>query len=160
MNNLFRTIAIRPGNHGKTSGAMTSGACNHDRGLWGRVPAVVRFGLHIVEMVLAMQVGMWFFHTFLCAKLMGDPILHEVVMDLYMTAPMVAVMVWHGHCWRHSAEMAAAMLAGPAILIACVLLHADARLPWLTISTLPTLASITMYAGMLAAMLYRRANYA
>ncbi len=63
------------------------------------------------------------------------------------------------HCWQHSAEMVGAMLAGPAILIACVMLDAGSHWPWLSVQTLPTLASVTMYAGMLAAMLYRRSDY-
>ncbi len=119
-----------------------------------------RFILHLAEMIIAMQVGMAIFHAVLCAQLMPYPVLHEAVMDLFMALPMVAVMAWHGHCWQHSAEMVGAMLAGPATLIACVILDAGSHWPWLSVQTLPTLANVTMYAGMLAAMLYRRRDYA
>jgi hypothetical protein len=126
----------------------------------GTLASVGRFLWHLGQMVVAMQVGMAFFHAILCAKLYPYPLFHELVMDFYMAAPMAAVMIWHGHCWRHSAEMSAAMLAGPVLVFACIQLNASTYLPWLSVPLLHTVASVTMYLGMLVAMLYRRVDYA
>jgi hypothetical protein len=134
-------------------------SCHPDR-QYGALASVGRFLWHLAQMVVAMQVGMAFFHAFLCARLYPYPLLHELVMDFYMVAPMMAVMVWHGHRWLHSAEMSAAMLAGPLVVFACVQFNAVTYLPWVSVPLLHTIASVTMYLGMLAAMLYRRVDYA
>jgi hypothetical protein len=120
---------------------------------------VGRFLLHLGEMVVAMQVGMEVFHRLLCATLSPYPVLHEAVMDLFMVVPMVAVMALHRHSWRHSAEMVGAMLAGPAVLFICLQVNSAAHLSWIPDQTLLSLSGITMYLGMLAAMLYRRDHY-
>jgi hypothetical protein len=55
--------------------------------------------------------------------------------------------------------MSAAMLIPPAGLIALVQLGVTAYLPWLSPRTLPESTHIAMLLGMLAVMLYRRAEY-
>lgn len=123
------------------------------------VSKVGTFGWHLVQMILAMQLGMQIFHWLLSARLMTYPVLHETVMEVFMVAPMVVLMAVQRHRWRHTLEMAGAMLLGPAVLIACVQFGLCRHLPVLSAQTLFSWVDLTMYLGMLAAMLYRREHY-
>jgi len=82
-------------------------------------------------------------------------ILFDLAMVVVMTVPMVAWMIVRGHGWRHSAEMAFAMSAPMAVVIALRLLAgSDIYLPWLR-----QVGYNGMFLGMLIAMLYRRDHY-
>src|SRR5215510_2546293 len=85
-----------------------------------RVP---RFWLHLVEMFAAMWVGMaagvgvFLAITGLSSYSQGlrlHPVPSVSAMALSMALPMAAWMLFRGHGWRNSAEMAAAMIV-PAI---------------------------------------------
>jgi flagellar biosynthetic protein FliP len=121
--------------------------------------SVGRFLWHFVQMLVAMMVGMGIFHV-----LTGKPseaylVLWYAGMELSMIPTMVALMLYQRHGWRHSAEMAAAMLIGPAVFLACAQLGWHNYIPGFTRNTLFGLANATMFLGMLGAMLYRREIY-
>ena len=124
---------------------------------------VGRFLLHLLEMLLAMSAGMGIFHLManqipassnLVAVTDREAVLHNVVMVVFMTVPMLSWMIVRGHGWRHSLEMGVAMLAPIAAINLICSLGAVEYLPWLAKSSSPA-----MYLGMLAAMLYRRSHY-
>lgn len=84
---------------------------------------IVTFFLHFVEMFAAMVVGMavavpiYLAMTGLSSYAEGlrvNPVPSLCVMAISMALPMAAWMVYRGHGWRNSAEMAAAMIV-PAI---------------------------------------------
>ena len=74
--------------------------------------------------------------------------------EVLCACAVVAWMIVRGHGWRHSAEMAFAMLAPVAAIIVLHLLGADAYLPWLSKAS-----HLAMPLGMIVAMLYRRDHY-
>lgn len=124
---------------------------------------VGRFLLHLLEMLLAMQAGMILFHLLenqipatssLAAVADSETVVHNVVMDIFMTVPMLAWMLLRGHGWHHSLEMAFAMLAPTAVINLLCSLGAVEYLPWLAEVSGPA-----MYIGMLGAMLYRRNHF-
>ena len=125
---------------------------------------VGRFGLHYLEMVVAMMVGMPFFFMLrnvipassrYAAVFVRGTILFDLAMVVVMTVPMVAWMIMRGHGWRHSAEMAFAMSSPMVAVIALRLLEgSDTYLPWLR-----QVGYNGMFLGMLIAMLYRRDHY-
>lgn len=124
---------------------------------------VGRFLLHLLEMLLAMEAGMIIFHLLenqipatssLAAVADSKTIVHKVVMDIFMTVPMLAWMILRGHGWRHSLEMGFAMLAPVAVINLLCSLGAVEYLPWLAEASGPA-----MYFGMLGAMLYRRDHF-
>jgi hypothetical protein len=125
---------------------------------------VARFGLHYLEMVVAMMVGMPFFFMLrnvipasssYAAVFVRGTILFDLAMVVVMTVPMVVWMIVRGHGWRHSAEMAFAMSAPMVAVIALrLLLASDIYLPWLR-----QVGYNGMFLGMLIAMLYRRDHY-
>src|SRR5512139_685011 len=99
-----------------------------------------RFILHFLEMLLAMMAGMPILYmlrnlipasTGYSAAYGSGTILSDLAMGVFMTVPMVAWMMVRGHGWRHSVEMAIAMLAPVAASIVLRLLGAGAYLPWL-----------------------------
>jgi len=124
---------------------------------------VGRFLLHLLEMLLAMEAGMVVFHLLanqipatssLAPVANRETVLHNVVMDVFMTVPMLTWMILRGHGWHHSLEMGVAMLAPIAAVNLLCSLGVVEYLPWLTKASGPA-----MYLGMLAAMLYRRSHY-
>ena len=125
---------------------------------------VGRFGLHYLEMVVAMMVGMPFFFMLrnvipasssYRAVFVRGTILFDLAMVVVMTVPMVAWMIVRGHGWRHSTEMAFAMSAPMVAVIALrLLVGSDTYLPWLR-----QVGYNGMFLGMLIAMLYRRGHY-
>jgi hypothetical protein len=121
-----------------------------------------RFILHLLEMLVAMEVGMGIFHLVIglirtyssFTGLESGTTLHAITMTVFMTVPMVAWMMIRGHGWRHGAEMVIAMIA-PVILIGLLCqLGVDEYLPWLAGASAPA-----MLIGMIGAMLYRREHY-
>ncbi len=114
---------------------------------------------HVVQMVLAMMVGMAVYYMLIGKSLADYPVLKYAGMELAMVPPMVALMLYQRHGWRHSAEMTGAMLVGPAVFLACAQLNLHTFVPGLTRETLLSLSHSAMYVGMLAAMLFRRDMY-
>lgn len=121
-----------------------------------------RFVLHLLEMLVAMEVGMGIFHLVIglvrtyssFVALESGTTLHAIAMTVFMTVPMVAWMIIRGHGWRHGAEMVIAMI-GPVALIGLLCqLGVDEYLPWLAGASTPA-----MLIGMIGAMLYRREHY-
>jgi hypothetical protein len=74
---------------------------------------------------------------------------------LFLTVPVVASMVFRGHGWRHSLEMAVALLAPVAAIIVLGELAGYAYRPWLITAGYPA-----MSLGMLVYMLYRSYEHA
>lgn len=120
---------------------------------------VGRFSWHFVQMLVAMMLGMGVFHVLAGRATEANRVLWYAGMELSMVPPMIALMLFQGHGWRSSAEMAIAMLAGPAVLLACAQLGLHNYIPGLSRNTLLSLADATMFLGMLGAMLYRRDMY-
>ncbi|MGE5262933.1 MAG: hypothetical protein ACM3S0_06095 [Acidobacteriota bacterium] len=121
--------------------------------------SVVRFVWHFVQMLVAMMVGMMIFHVLTGKPSETDRVIWYAGMELSMVPPMVALMLYQRHGWRHSAEMAAAMLIGPAVFLACVQLGLHNYIPGITRNSLFSLSDATMFLGMAGAMLYRREMY-
>jgi hypothetical protein len=123
----------------------------------------VRFLLHFGEMQIPMTLGMILFGV-VVRQLRTSPALAvafargsdlTIITDgVFMAVPMVAWMVYRRHGWRHSLEMAAAMIAPMVAIILLGWFGAYAALPWL-----PKLACPVSSLGMLAYMLYRRDHF-
>ena len=121
-----------------------------------------RFLLHLLEMLIAMQVGMGIFHLMLgllrlysrSGPLESGTPLHAIVMTIFMTVPMVAWMIFRGHGWRHGMEMVIAMIAPVALIGLLCQLGIDSYVPWLA-----GLSTPLMLLSMILAMLYRRDHY-
>jgi hypothetical protein len=132
------------------SAAQRTGPAHHDHG----------FGRHLLEMGLAMMVGMLVSAAvFLTAVGMTaeegmreHAVLFVVLQALGMTVAMVAWMRHRRHNWRSSSEMALAM-AVPAVPLICLRLLEVISGP---ICGLYCLATIV---AMVALMLYRRSDY-
>ncbi|MDT8307391.1 MAG: hypothetical protein RRC07_15780 [Anaerolineae bacterium] len=122
-----------------------------------------RFLFHLLEMIVAMMVGM--------ALLYGLDVLSpetaryaaffkfgtnpfDLAMGMFMTVPMVGWMLVRGHGRRHSAEMALAMLAPVAAILVLRQAGAEDYLPWLDYA-----GHAVMLPAMLIAMLYRRDHF-
>ena len=121
-----------------------------------------RFIRHLLEMVLAMMVGMGLFGLALTA--FGEPpgytslLVKYGLMGAFMAAPMVGWMRFRGHPWRDGAEMAAAMLL--PMLAPVALVEVGVGVPGLTEGSLMVLSHVAMVGGMVALMLYRFERYA
>ena len=70
---------------------------------------------------------------------------------LFLTVPVVALMTLWGQGWRHSLELAAAMLAPVTAIVVLGVVTQGAYLLWLITAMYPV-----MSLGMAAYMLYRR----
>ncbi len=109
----------------------------------------LKFIGHFLEMVVAMMVGMVPLGLIYMTLEAAIPILEEpaviiLLMDTFMTVPMVAWM-WHrGHTWRQAAEMSASMLVPGTTFLALGMWGPG---------------HIAMVLGMLGLMLYRRDEY-
>lgn len=123
----------------------------------------VRFLLHFLQMQIAMGLGALV--CYLLARLVPvssdfaavyhpGTYLFALGDVLYLTAPVVAWMLFRGHGWRRSAEMAAAMLIPIAAISVLGQLAEHAYLLWLIYAGYPA-----MSLGMLACMLYRRDDF-
>ncbi len=119
-----------------------------------------RFLLHLGEMLLAMMVGMMILGVLGTAVLgpLGytlDPRsdLYEVVMTVFMVVPMAAWMGFRGMASRPIAEMSAAMVVVPILLICA------GRLDVLDRSVVLQLERTLMLPSMLVPMLLRLNYY-
>ncbi len=120
---------------------------------------VGRFLLHFLLMFVAMMIGMMPYHAIFGKSPAGNAILWYAGMELSMIPGMVILMLFQRHGWRHTAEMAGAMLIGPAIILSCAQLGWHTYIPGLSLNTVLGLSDLTMLLGMLAAMLYRHDMY-
>ena len=118
------------------------------------------FGRHLLEMGLAMMVGMLVSAAiFLTAVGMTaeegmreHAVLFVVLQALGMTVAMVAWMRHRRHNWRSSSEMAMAMVV-PAVPLICL------RLLDIISGPICSLYCLATIVAMVALMLYRRSDY-
>ena len=121
-----------------------------------------RFTRHLLEMVVAMMIGMGMFGLALAA--MGEPpgyanlLVRYGVMGAFMAAPMVAWMRYRGHSWSDGLEMTAAMLV--PMLTPVALIQLGVAVPGLSEGSLMMISHVAMIAGMVALMIYRFERYA
>jgi hypothetical protein len=134
-----------------------------DRPRRSSASAVGRFILHLLEMQLAMMVGMPVLFMLrnrlaasssFAAAFQPGTALFGLMAGIFMTVPMVAWMIVRGHGWRHSAEMGLAMLVPFAALLVPQALGLLAFQPWF-----PVAGCLVMLLCMIIAMLYRRDHY-
>jgi hypothetical protein len=129
---------------------------------WFRLGAGWRFTRHLLEMVLAMMVGMAVLGVALAV--LGEPpgyanlFVRYGLMGAFMAAPMVGWMRYRGHPWSDGVEMTAAMLVPTFALVAPVEL--GVAVPGLSEGSLMMLSHVAMIAGMVVLMIYRFERYA
>lgn len=149
-----------------TMGRAAQPAGTASQGTGGRARARLvsgwRFTRHLLEMVLAMMVGMGVFGLVLAV--VGEPpgyanlLARYGVMGVFMAAPMVAWMRYRGHCWRDGGEMTAAMLV--PMLATVALVEVGVTLPGLSGGSLMVVSHVAMIGGMVALMAYHFDRYA
>ena len=118
--------------------------------------AHLRFAFHFVEMVVAMAVGMVALGPLWSLALPGlaaHPDAHALVMATDMTIGMALWMRIRRHSWPRIAEMSAAMYLPFVVLLVPYWLGAISG------AALTDLGHLLMLPAMLAAMLWRRADY-
>jgi hypothetical protein len=114
---------------------------------------LVRFVGHYLEMVVAMVVGMVALAPLWPEAWLSRGDLHAVAMAVDMTAAMAAWMLVRRHTWPRIVEMSAAMVVPFAVLLVPYWLGA------LSAGALMIAAHVVMFPLMLAAMIWRRADY-
>jgi len=128
----------------------------------GRLVSGWRFTRHLLEMVVAMMIGMGVLGLALAA--LGEPpgyanlLLRYGLMSAFMAAPMVACMRYQGHSRRDGGEMTVAMVV--PMLAPVVLVEMGVAVPGLSEGSLMVVSHVAMIAGMVALMLYRFDRYA
>ena len=126
----------------------------------GRLASWWRFTRHLLEMVVAMMIGMGVFG--LTIGVLGEPpgyanlLVEYGLMGAFMAAPMVAWMLYRGHTWRDGGEMTAAMVGPMLALVAPVELGVAGAAE----GSLMVLSHVAMIGGMVALMVYRFDRYA
>jgi len=145
------------------SAATAPAETGEPAGFRPRLGPGLRFARHLLEMVVAMMVGMGMLGLALWA--LGEPpgyanlLVRYGLMGAFMAAPMVAWMRYYrGHPWRDGGEMAAAMLV--PMLAPVALVEAGVGLPGLSEGSLMTVSHVAMIGGMVALMAYRFDRYA
>jgi len=127
---------------------------------WLRLRAGWRLARHLLEMVVAMMVGMAVLGTAIWA--LGEPpgyanlLVEYGLMGATMSAPMVAWMLYRGHAFSDGVEMTAAML----VPMFGVVLPVELGVVGLDGHSLAMLSHVAMIGGMVALMVYRRDRYA
>jgi hypothetical protein len=149
---------------GMSDAAGRAGTASPEKG--GRVRSRLvsgwRFTRHLLEMVLAMMIGMGAFG--LALAVIGEPpgyvnlLVRYGVMGAFMAAPMVAWMRYRGHSWSDGGEMTAAMLV--PMIAPVALVEMGVAVPGLSEGSLMMLSHVAMIAGMVALMVYRFERYA
>ena len=114
---------------------------------------LVRFVGHYLEMVVAMVVGMVALAPLWPEAWVARGDLHAVAMAVDMTVAMVVWMAVRRHSWPRIIEMSAAMVLPFAVLLVPYWLGA------LSAEALMIAAHVIMFPLMLAAMIWRRADY-
>jgi flagellar biosynthetic protein FliP len=144
------------------SAATASAETGEPAGFRSRLGSGLRFARHLLEMVLAMMVGMGVFGLALWS--LGEPpgyanlLVEYGLMGAFMAAPMVAWMRYRGHSWSDGAEMTGAMVVPMLALAAPVEL--GVAVTGLYEGSLMMLSHVAMVGGMVALMLYRFERYA
>jgi hypothetical protein len=119
-----------------------------------------RFARHLLEMVVAMVVGMAVLG--LTLAVLGEPpgyanfLLRYGLIGAFMSAPMLAWMHHRGHSRKDGMEMTVAMLA----LVIPVEVSVAKYVPGLSEQSLMMLSHVAMIAGMVVQMVYCRDRYA
>ena len=126
---------------------------SHDEAV-GRID-VGALARHYLEMVLAMAAGMMVYATAFGRGMAFTGYRDEAIMAAFMTAPMVAWMRYRGHTWRQAAEMTAAMLVPFAVAVVALVGRAG-----VSDQAVGMASHGAMLLGMLALMVFRRAEYA
>jgi hypothetical protein len=122
-----------------------------------------RFARHLLEMVVAMVVGMAVLG--LTLAVLGEPpgyanfLLRYGLIGAFMSAPMLAWMHHRGHSWKDSMEMTVAMLAPMFALVIPVEVSVAKYVPGLSEQSLMMLSHVAMIAGMVVQMVYCRDRY-
>jgi flagellar biosynthetic protein FliP len=114
---------------------------------------LVRFVGHYMEMVVAMVVGMVALAPLWPEAWLARGDLHAVAMAADMTVAMAAWMLVRRHSWPRIVEMSAAMVLPFAVLLVPYWLDV------LSAGALMIAAHVVMFPLMLAAMIWRRADY-
>jgi flagellar biosynthetic protein FliP len=114
---------------------------------------LVRFVGHYLEMVVAMVVGMVALAPLWPEAWLARGDLHAVAMAVDMTVAMAAWMLVRRHTWPRIVEMSAAMVLPFAVLLVPYWLGV------LPAGALMIAAHVVMFPLMLAAMIWRRADY-
>jgi hypothetical protein len=114
---------------------------------------LARFTGHYVEMVAAMLIGMMALHPLWPAAWLEHADVDALVMATNMTVAMTAAMLLRRHSWPRIAEMAAAMYLPFVALLVPFWLGAIGG------GTLMVAGHVIMFPLMLAAMVWRRAEY-
>jgi hypothetical protein len=129
----------------------------HGRQVLNYALKVGLFIWHYFEMMLAMGVGAYLFEVLVREmpnstryplRLWPGTFLYISGISLSMMLVMIAWMIVRGHGWRHSAEMAVAMLV-PVALVAVISIQKG------NAASFDDNYCSAMCVGMLAAMLYR-----
>ena len=119
----------------------------------GTARKLVRFVGHYLEMVVAMIVGMMALAPLWPAEWVSRPDVNAMTMAIDMTIAMALWMRIRRHSWPRTAEMSATMFLPFALLLVPYWLGA------ISAATLMVAAHVIMLPLMLAAMLWRRADY-
>jgi flagellar biosynthetic protein FliP len=114
---------------------------------------LARFTGHYAEMAAAMLIGMVALHPLWPSSWLERPDVGALVMATNMTVAMTAAMLLRRHSWPRIAEMAAVMY------LPFVALLAPYRLGVLSGTGLMVAGHVVMFPLMLAAMVWRRAEY-
>ncbi len=114
---------------------------------------LARFVGHYVEMVVAMVVGMIALDPLWPAEWLARADVHAVVMATDMTVAMALWMAVRRHSWPRTFEMCAVMY------LPFVALLVPYWLGLLSATGLMVAGHVVMFPLMLAAMLWRRADY-
>ncbi|MET8998753.1 hypothetical protein [Amycolatopsis sp. NPDC004169] len=114
---------------------------------------LARFTGHYAEMVVAMLIGMVALGPLWPPAWLERAGVDALVMATNMTVAMVLAMVLRRHSWPRIAEMAAAMY------LPFVALLVPYRLGAISGTTLMVAGHVIMFPLMLAAMVWRRAEY-
>jgi hypothetical protein len=130
-------------------------------GLWRRSAGARQFVRHLLEMIIAMLVGMmafapvWIFafDRLGWQPLSARPALDALVMATNMTIAMLAWMRFRGHSWAPTVEMGGAMYAPFLVLLIPL------QLGLITGPGLMMLGHLLMIPAMIAVMLLRRGEY-
>ena len=114
---------------------------------------LARFTGHYVEMVAAMLIGMMALHPLWPSSWLERADVAALVMATNMTVAMTAAMLLRRHSWPRIAEMAAAMYLPFVVLLVPFWLGAIGG------GTVMVAGHVLMFPLMLAAMVWRRAEY-
>jgi hypothetical protein len=157
-----RDVSTAPVSMGGAAELASTAAPETGGRVRGRLVTGWRFTRHLLEMVVAMMVGMAVFGVALAA--LGEPpgyanlLVRYGLMGAFMAAPMVGWMRFRGHSWRDGGEMTVAMLV--PMLAPVALVELGVAVPGLTEGSLMVLSHVAMIGGMVALMIYRFDRYA